>query len=96
MYQATTESKRDAHPFSQCSRCQVFLCLSKKRNCFVEYHDERLLETDEDNLEAVEAVDFSEEDEGEAAEDNIHRWLSILHPKIQMANTLISRDVKAT
>jgi hypothetical protein len=71
--QATTESKREARPFSQCSRCQVFLCLSKKRNCFVEYHDERLfIEADEDNLEAVEAVDFSAEDDSEAADDIIY------------------------
>ncbi len=30
------------------------------------------MEADENNLEAVEAVDFSEEVDGEAAEDNIY------------------------
>lgn len=27
--------------FSKCEHCNVFLCPRKKRNCFVEYHDER-------------------------------------------------------
>jgi hypothetical protein len=46
--------------------------LSKKRNCFVEYHDEELLEADDDNLEATEAVNFPEEDDGEATEEDFH------------------------
>jgi len=55
--QATTECKKESRPFSRCSRCQVFLCLSKKRNCFVEYHDNgSLFKADHDPLQAVEAV----------------------------------------
>ena len=43
------------------------------RNCFIEYHDERLfIEAEKDNLEAVEVVDFSAEDGSEAADDNIY------------------------
>jgi hypothetical protein len=29
----------ESRPYSKCQTCNVHLCLSKKRNCFKEFHD---------------------------------------------------------
>jgi hypothetical protein len=29
----------ELRPFSKCQNCGIHLCLSKKRNCFKEFHD---------------------------------------------------------
>jgi hypothetical protein len=68
--QATTECKRESRPFSRCTQCKVFLCLSKKRNCFVEYHGGSLLQDDKDPLQAEEAVYSSGDFNHEAVEKN--------------------------
>ncbi len=66
--QATTEKRRESRPFSKCKQCKVFLCLGKKRNCFVEYHDERYFHEEEAPLEDVEAVYSSaEESDGQVS-----------------------------
>ncbi|EFX69589.1 hypothetical protein DAPPUDRAFT_328982 [Daphnia pulex] len=64
--QATTERRPNGHtkesrPFSQCSMCKIFLCLSKKRNCFLEFHDDRILDPTKAAAETVLAVDPEEE-----------------------------------
>jgi hypothetical protein len=64
--QATTERRPNGHtkesrPFSQCSMCNIFLCLSKKRNCFLEFHDDRILDPTKAAAETVLAVDPEEE-----------------------------------
>ncbi|EFX64911.1 hypothetical protein DAPPUDRAFT_117729 [Daphnia pulex] len=64
--QATTERRPNGHtkesrPFSQCSMCKNFLCLSKKRNCFLEFHDDRILDPTKAAAETVLAVDPEEE-----------------------------------
>ncbi|EFX67805.1 hypothetical protein DAPPUDRAFT_330691 [Daphnia pulex] len=64
--QATTERRPNGHtkesrPFSQCSMCKIFLCLSKKRNCFLEFHDDRILDPTKGAAETVLAVDPEEE-----------------------------------
>ncbi|EFX65722.1 hypothetical protein DAPPUDRAFT_117036 [Daphnia pulex] len=63
--QATTERRPNGHtkesrPFSQCSMCKIFLCLSKKRNCFLEFHDDRILDPTKAAAETVLAVDPEE------------------------------------
>ncbi|EFX69186.1 hypothetical protein DAPPUDRAFT_113839 [Daphnia pulex] len=66
--QATTHKKLESRPFSKCKQCNVFLCLGKKRNCFVEYHDENYL-FEEASLAEVEAVySTSEESDGKASD----------------------------
>ncbi|EFX64512.1 hypothetical protein DAPPUDRAFT_118108 [Daphnia pulex] len=64
--QATTERRPNGHtkesrPFSQCSMRKIFLCLSKKRNCFLEFHDDRILDPTKAAAETVLAVDPEEE-----------------------------------
>ncbi|EFX67744.1 hypothetical protein DAPPUDRAFT_115201 [Daphnia pulex] len=54
--QITTKTKLESRPFSKCKQCNVFLCLGKKRNCFVEFHDENYLFEEEAPLAEVEAV----------------------------------------
>jgi hypothetical protein len=67
--QATTKTKLESRPFSKCKQCNVFLCLGKKRNCFVEYHDENYLFEEEAPLAEVEAVySASEESDGQASD----------------------------
>jgi hypothetical protein len=47
----------------------VFKCLGKKRNCFVEYHDENYFQVEEAPLEDVEAVySASEESDGQVSD----------------------------
>jgi hypothetical protein len=63
--QATTERRPNGHtkesqPFSQCSMCKIFLCLSKKRNCFLEFHDDRILDPTKAAAETLLAVDPEE------------------------------------
>jgi hypothetical protein len=43
------------------SMCKIFLCLSKKRNCFLEFHDDRILDPTKAAAETVLAVDPEEE-----------------------------------
>ncbi|EFX65913.1 hypothetical protein DAPPUDRAFT_264015 [Daphnia pulex] len=71
--QATTERRPNGHtkesrPFSQCSMCKIFLCLSKKRNCFLEFHDDRILDPTKAAAETVLAVDPDEEIEVQTVE----------------------------
>ncbi len=67
--QATTHKKLESRPFSKCKQCNVFLCLGKKRNCFVEYHDENYFQAEEAPLEDVEAVySASEESDGQVSD----------------------------
>jgi len=71
--QATTDTKLESRPYSKCQQCNIFLCLGKKRNCFVEFHDERYfaIEDPEDEapLPGVEAVySSSEESDGQASD----------------------------
>ena len=33
------KEKQEAHPHIKCSACNVFLCLSEKKNCFAKFHD---------------------------------------------------------
>lgn len=35
--------KLESRPYSKCKRCNVFLCLTTRRNCFNEYHDEKFV-----------------------------------------------------
>lgn len=66
--QATTPKKLESRPFSKCKQCNVFLCLGKKRNCFVEYHDHNYT-SEEAPLDEVEAVySASEESDGQASD----------------------------
>ena len=66
--QATTPKKLESRPFSKCKQCNVFLCLGKKRNCFVEYHDDNYT-SEEAPLDEVEAVySASEESDGQASD----------------------------
>jgi hypothetical protein len=65
-YQATTERRPNGHtkesqPFSQCNMCKIFLCLSKKRNFFLEFHDDRILDPTKAAAETELAVDPEEE-----------------------------------
>jgi hypothetical protein len=46
--QARTKRRPNGHtkesrPFSKCNKCKIFLCISKKRNCFLEFHEEEIL-----------------------------------------------------
>ena len=66
--QATTPKKLESRPFSKCKQCNVFLCLGKKRNCFVEFHDDNYT-SEEAPLDEVEAVySASEESDGQASD----------------------------
>lgn len=66
--QATTDRKLESRPFSKCKQCNVFLCLGKKRNCFVEYHDEAYFPVEVAPLEDMEAVySDSEESDGQVS-----------------------------
>lgn len=42
-YKSNGTAKLESRPFSKCKRCKIFLCLSKKRNCFNEFHDENFV-----------------------------------------------------
>jgi hypothetical protein len=41
--------------------CKIFLCLSKKRNCFLKFHDYRILDPTKAAAETLLAVDPEEE-----------------------------------
>jgi hypothetical protein len=41
--------------------CKIFLCLSKIRNCFLEFHDDRILDPTKAAAETVLDVDPEEE-----------------------------------
>ncbi|EFX63526.1 hypothetical protein DAPPUDRAFT_335355 [Daphnia pulex] len=74
--QATTERRPNGHTkesrplFSHCSMCKIFLCLSKKRNCFLEFHDDRILDPTKAAAETVLAVDPEEEIAVQTVETN--------------------------
>ncbi len=61
---------KESRPFSQCSMCKIFLCLSKKRNCFLEFHDDRILDPTKAAAETVLAVDPEEEIAVQTVETN--------------------------
>jgi hypothetical protein len=66
--QTTTPKKLESRPFSKYKQCNVFFCLGKKRNCFVEYYDENYL-FEEAPLAEVETVySASEESDGQASD----------------------------
>jgi hypothetical protein len=43
--QATKETGFESRPFSKCSHWDAFLCYNKKRNCFLEFHNENYFAT---------------------------------------------------
>ncbi len=61
----------ESRPYSKCQTCGIHLCLSKKRNCFKEYHDTKYCQpTNEDESIYGSDSDDSAQDDCAGEEDS--------------------------
>jgi hypothetical protein len=59
----------ESRPFYKCSHCDVLICCNKKRNCFIEFHDENYFDTDAVSDEPI----YSTTDDSSAEDDDL--WI---------------------